>query len=109
MFLVIQSAEEIYTLGSLLLQKIKSLVCSKNLSTTLITSIFSLMPLTPGIKQQIPRTIICIFTPALLASYNLSTILKLERLFIFNLIYAGFPAFTFCISKSINLKKAFSV
>ena len=51
-----------------------------------MASMFSLSPGIPGIKEQIPLTSSLIFTPAELASYNLSINSMSDKLFIFNFI-----------------------
>ena len=45
-------------------------LCSRNRPTMLVTSMLSLTPGTPGRRQQIPRTINSIFTPACDAWYS---------------------------------------
>ena len=52
------------------LPKAKTRECSKKRSTTLITRMRSDTPGTPGRKQQMPRTMRSISTPALLAAYS---------------------------------------
>ena len=47
-------------------------LCSRNLPTTEVTVIFSVLPGTPGTMQQIPRMIRSMRTPAQLASLSLS-------------------------------------
>ena len=77
------------------------LYTSKYLPTILLTCIFSVSPLTPGIRQQIPLTIMSILTPAFEASINFSMIFLSLKEFIFNPIYAGSPIFACSISRSI--------
>ena len=97
-FLLIQSAEEIYTLDSNdgrsePLPKQAILECSKNLPTIDFTLIFSDKPLIPGLRAQIPLTIKSILTPALLASYIASITSFSTKELSFIQALAGFPCF----------------
>jgi len=54
------------------------------------TVMFSLIPATPGRRQQIPRMIKSIFTPACDAAYRASMISRSTREFILAMMRAGF-------------------
>jgi hypothetical protein len=64
----IQSALARYSSSSPPLRKKKIRACSRKRSTIETTSIVSLRPLTPGLRQQIPRTLRRMRTPAREAS-----------------------------------------
>ena len=66
---------------------------------------FSEMSGIPVFKQQIPRIIRSIFTPAVLALYKASMIAGSQSEFIFATILAGFPFFAFSVSLPINARK----
>ena len=53
---------------------------------------FSLTPGIPVFKQQMPRTIRSIFTPAALASYSAAIISLSQSEFIFAIMAAGRPS-----------------
>ena len=57
-FRVMRSEEPMATVQFSSVPKMKSLVCSRYLSTILIASIFSINPFTPATREQIPRMII---------------------------------------------------
>ncbi len=64
-----------------------------------------IVPLTPGIptfRQQIPRTISSICTPAAEASYRAAIIPPSHREFIFATILAGLPASACFVSREIR-------
>ncbi len=107
MFLFIQSDDPMNTSLLLLLLKMNIRPCSRYLSTIRLITIFSLMPLTPGIRQHILRTIRLIFTPALLASYNLLISTFSSRLLSLIVIDAGKPFFALAISLSIRSRNFF--
>ena len=71
-------------------------------ATMLLTRIFSDRPFTPGRRQQMPRMIRSIWTPACDASYSLSMMSGSTREFSLTQIAALRPARACSISRSIN-------
>ena len=66
---------------------------------------FSLMPGIPAFRQQMPRIISSIFTPAAGRFIQGSNdLLASHREFIFAIICAGFPSFALSFSRSISFK-----
>ena len=103
-FLVIRSAEAMYTLSSPSLPKEYILECSRKRPTILMTEMFSLSFSTPGRRQQMPLTIKDTFTPALLASTSFSMHSRSVREFTFALMTPSLPLL---ISLSISAKSPF--
>ena len=68
------------------------------------TVIFSLIPGMPTFRQQIPRTIRSIFTPAADARYSAAMISRSHREFIFATICAFSPFFAFSSSIAIRCR-----
>ena len=73
----------------------------------LMIRMFSVFPGTPGIRQQIPRTTISIFTPASEASISLSMIFLSVREFSLHPTYASSPFLACAISSSIMASTLF--
>ena len=76
-----KALEEIKYNSSPSLQKMNRRVCSRNLSTMLTISIFSLSPGTPGISEHMPLMTPFIFTPAAAAWYSFLIMSLSTRLF----------------------------
>ena len=102
MFLVIKSADEMYIFLSSSVPKIYILECSKYLPTILFTVMFSVYPLTPAIKQQMPLITKSIFTPFCDASINFSIRTLSVKELNFIPMYPSLPSSTFLISPSIK-------
>ncbi len=100
-FLVIRSLLPMMATASSPAPKMNNRVCSRNLSTILLTIMFSLISSFPGIRQQILLTINLTSTPAWLALYKRLIIYDSSRLFTLMRISAGRPFWAFFISSSI--------
>ena len=79
-------------------------LCSRKFPTMERTVIFSLTPGIPTLRQQIPRTIRSIFTPAADASYNASIIPGSQREFIFATMRASRPCCACFFSLAIRCR-----
>ena len=110
----IQSGEPRKSFGFPPLPKYHTRACSRNVSTMRVTRMLRLY-FRPGMRQQIPRTIRSILTPACEASYRRSIMAGSCKAFILSIILPCFPLFASSISWSmrrfssgIRLKRATS-
>ena len=79
--------------------------CSRNRSTIDTTSIVSLTPFTPGRRQQTPRTLSLMRTPAREASYSARMMSSSTSEFILARISAACPSPARRVSRSMSFRK----
>src|SRR5918997_1410430 len=77
-------------------------LCSRNRSTMLMTRMFSESPGIPGRRQQVPRTIRSMRTPARAALYKASMTVGSTSAFILTMMRAGWPSSAFRPSRPIS-------